>query len=223
MFQKAIIKVEGGNDIKVMFNPSEYSLDSSVNYSSINVPGLDGPVMQYISGSEDTLTIQLMFNTYIPPKYNPSAGKVEPVPDNKTEDVTKYTSKIYALTKIKGALHRPPVCTFKWGSLSFKGIVNDVKQKFTMFLDSGKPVRAVVDVTFKSVLNIIFSKKASPWESPDRTKYKILDESSSLWQIAYNEYGDADKWKEIARANGIANPLDIKKGMIIILPPLKQE
>lgn len=204
-----------------MFNPVEYSLDTSVNYSDINVPGLDGPVSQYISGSANTLTIQLMFNTYIPPKYNSKLGRVVPTSDDDTEDVSKYTSKIYKLTKIKGILHRPPVCTFKWGSLSFKGVIADVKQKFTMFLDSGKAVRATVDVTFKSQLSVLLSKKESPWESPDRTKYKTLNEGSSLWQIAYEEYGDPDKWKDIAMANGIINPLDIKAGMMIILPPIK--
>ena len=220
MFQKAKITIEGGGKIPVMFNPTEYSLDTGANYSEINVPGLDGPISQYISGTADTLTIQLMFNTYIPPTYNSQLKRAEKVSDEKMEDVTTYTKKLYNLTKISGILHRPPTCTFSWGSLKFKGTVRDVKQKFTMFLDNGKPVRAMVDVTFKSVLDVILSKKSSPWESPDRTKYRTLDESSSLWQLAYDEYGDADKWKEIAKVNGISNPLDIKAGMAVVLPPL---
>ena len=73
----------------------------------------------------------------------------------------------------------------------------------------------------QSVLDTLFSKKSSPWESPDRTKYKVLDESSSLWQLAYEEYGDADEWKTIARFNGIRNPLDIRPGMTVVLPPIR--
>ena len=99
--------------------------------------------------------------------------------------------------------------------------MTDVRQRFTMFLSSGKPVRAVVDVTFKSLINPLTLSKYSPFESPDRTKYRILDESSSLWQLAYEEYGDADKWKVIAEANGISDPLGIKAGMEIRLPPIK--
>jgi nucleoid-associated protein YgaU len=109
---------------------------------------------------------------------------------------------------------------FKWGPLQFSGVVTDVKQKYTMFLESGKPVRATVDVTFQSVLDPVLSRKMSPWESPDRTKYRILDESSSLWQLAYEEYGDADYWKVIAKANGIRNPLNITAGMEVVLPPI---
>lgn len=221
MFKKAVIKVSGGKDITVMFNPTEYNLDTGANYSNINVPGLDGPITQFVSGKQDTLTIQLMFNTYIPPRYNPDSGQMESPSNDEIEDVSSYTKKIYELTRIKGTLHHPPTCTFQWGSLSFKGVVTDVKQKFTMFLDNGKPVRALVDVTFQSVLDALFSKKSSPWESPDRTKYKVLDESSSLWQLAYEEYGDPDQWKTIARFNKIRNPLDIRAGMTVVLPPIR--
>lgn len=221
MFQKAVIKVTGGRDIQVMFNPTEYNLDTGANYSNINVPGLDGPITQYISGQQDTLTVQLMFNTYQPPRYRPETGRLEPCPEDEMEDVSTYTKQLYELTQIKGILHHPPKCTFQWGSLSFEGVVTNVKQRFTMFLESGKPVRALVDITFQSVLDVLLSKKSSPWESPDRTKYKVLDESSSLWQLAYEEYGDADQWRLIARSNNIRNPLDIRPGMVVVLPPLR--
>jgi hypothetical protein len=221
LFKKAEISVEGGGKIEVMFNPQEYNLNTGAKYSTVEIPGLDGPITQFISGMQDTLTIKLMFNTYKPPKYDSSKGQVVEVSENDMEAVTKYTSQIYNLTKIKGNLHRPPKCVFQWGSLQFTGVVTDVKQQFTMFLESGKPVRATVDVTFQSLLDPSTSKKMSPWESPDRTKYRILDESSSLWQLAYEEYGDPDYWKEIAKANHIRNPLDITSGMEVVLPPIR--
>jgi hypothetical protein len=220
MYQKAQISVELGETIPVMFNPTEYSLDTGANYSTIQVPGMDGPITQFIAGAQDSLTIQLLFNTYQPPVYQPEQKRTVPVPDGQMEDVTIYTAKLYGLTRIKGALHRPPICTFRWGSLQFKGVVTNVHQQVTMFLESGKPVRAFVDVTFQSVLDPLLSKKASPFESPDRTKYRTLDESSSLWLLAYEEYGDPEQWKVIAKANGISNPLDIKAGMQVLLPPI---
>lgn len=221
MYQRAKIEVEAGSSITVMFNPSEYNLDASVNYSNVNVPGLEGPITQYISGAQDTLSIQLMFNTYKPPRFDSSSGKVVETPQNAMEDVARYTSKIYELTRKKTALKRPPVCTFVWGALRFKGVVTDVKQKFTMFLDNGKPVRAIVDVTFKSVLDAAQSSKASPWKNLGDSKYKVLDEGTSLWQLAFNVYKDADKWKTIAKANKISNPLDVRAGVSLKLPTLK--
>lgn len=221
MLEKAVISRESGGDIGVMFNPSEYSLSTSVNYSSVSVPGLDSPITQYISGSQDTLTIQLMFSTYEPPAYDPSQKKVVPVKDSDMTDVTALTEKIYNLTKTDSSLNRPPVCTFKWGSLQFRGVVTDVTQKFTMFLQSGKPVRAAVDVTFKSVPDASKLTKSDTFGGSRNTKIRSVDESTSLWQIAFEECGDADKWKSLASANNIVNPLnDIVSGLKIKIPKL---
>lgn len=215
MLEKAVISVEKGSDISVMFNPSEYDLQTGVNYSSINVPGLNGPITQFISGTQDTLTVQLMFSTYEPPTYDPSKKKVVPVKDSEMTDVSALTSKLYKLTKIDPLLNRPPICTFKWGSLQFKGAVTDVRQKFTMFLSSGKPVRAAVDVTFKSMLNAIGLSKSDAFSGSGSAKIRVLDESTSLWQIAYEEFGDADQWKKLAKDNDIVNPLNTIIGSLL--------
>ena len=38
--------------------------------------------------------------------------------------------------------------------------------------------------------------------------------------LAYEEYGDPEKWKEIARENHITNPLQVKPGQVLRLPAL---
>ena len=89
-----------------------------------------------------------------------------------------------------------------------------------MFLADGMPVRAKVDVTFKSVYDIETGKRYSPFESPDRTKVRIVVQGETLWSIAAQEYGDPKYWRVIARENGILNPLEISEGAVLKLPPL---
>ena len=60
----------------------------------------------------------------------------------------------------------------------------------------------------------------SPFESPDRTKSRVVVEGMSLWSLAYEEYDDCEKWRIIARANHIMNPLDIRPGQVIRIPAL---
>lgn len=210
---KAKLKVEGNTpDIEVEFNPTEYNLSNSIQYSEKNIPGLDGPIGQYIAGNSTTLNVTLLFNTYRPPTpANPVEGG---------EDVTEYTKKIVALTLIDGTLHRVPKVTFSWGSINFTGMITEVKESYTMFLPDGKPVRAKVDVTFKSVYRISTDKRISPLESPDRTKVKTVMQGDSLWSIAAKEYEDPEKWRVIARENHILNPLKIYPGQTLRLPPL---
>ncbi len=210
---KASLSVEGqGDKIEVAFNPSEYNLSSSIQYSEKNIPGLDGPIGQYIAGNSTTLNVTFMFDTYRPPTL-----------DNLTEggtDVTKETKRIADLVRIDGDLHRVPQVTFSWGSIHFTGIIIDVKESYTMFLSDGMPVRAKVDVTFKSIFDITSDRLKSPFQSPDRSKVRTVIQGDSLWAIAAREYQDPEKWKIIARENSILNPLELYPGQVLRLPPL---
>ncbi len=209
---KAKLIIEEGEELEVMFNPESYNLSFSASYSEKKVVGLDGPIIQYISGDSQSLDMTLYFDTYSPPTLKQ--------PKESGSDVTKITRKLAALVFIKGSLHRPPMVTFKWGGLNFKGVVTSVKQACTMFLSDGMPVRARVDLTFKSMLDVSTSKMISPFESPDRTKVRTIHEGEQLWNYAWQEYGDMEQWRAIARENGIMNPLDIVPGQKIKLPAL---
>lgn len=215
MTEKAVIQIingrQGGQEIKVMFNPESYNLSESTSYSEKRIPGLDGPVSQFTAGESAALDMTLYFDTYEPP----AAGKPEG-----GSSVTEETEKLTQLLKIDGELHSPPTVKFCWRKLRFYGYVASVRANYTMFLSDGTPVRAKADVVLKSLLNPDDGKRMSPFESPDRTKVRVLREKEQLWQYAWEEYGDAERWREIAEANDIANPLDAEAGMAIRLPAL---
>ncbi len=225
--EKAILIIEGeGKEetLKVQFNPAEYNLSESVNYSEKSIPGFPGPITQFVSGASTTLNLSLTFDTYDTPedgirKIDPK-GSLTQMKPHKPTDVSKLTKKLEKLVHIDGSLHRPPTVKFAWGALSFKGVVTDLKQTFTMFLPDGVPVRARVELTLKSVTDIANKKKESPFESPDRTKYRTVHEGESLWNFAFQEYGDPELWRVIARENGLMNPLDLQPGQVIRLPAL---
>lgn len=214
--QKAEIEILDGEKkskkIRVMFNPESYNLSYSASYSEKKIPGLDGAISQYISGENASLDMTLYFDTFTPATPTKAEGGT---------NVAKRVGALTALLFIDGSLHRPPTVKFHWGTLQFKGILTSVKENYTMFLSDGTPVRAKVDVTFKSLLDVSASKRKRPFESPDRTKVQVIHEGEQLWNYAWQEYGDAGRWREIAVANGIRNPLDVFPGMAICLPALR--
>ncbi|MFI3312451.1 MAG: hypothetical protein R3Y62_01050 [Eubacteriales bacterium] len=226
--EKAKLEVEqesGTYHIPVQFNPSEYNISDSVQYSEKNIPATAGPIIQFVSGASSTLSLSLIFDTYDTPEsgVRQIGGDKTAVSDlsNITPtDVSKLTRKVAKLTQIEGSLHRPPLVTFRWGSLHFKGVITETKQSFTMFMPSGMPVRARVELTFKSVIDPGDKKRESPFESPDRTKYRTIHQGEQLWHYAQTEYGDPEKWRVIASNNQLMNPLDITPGMVIKLPAL---
>ena len=86
--------------------------------------------------------------------------------------------------------HRPPVVKFAWGGLSFRCLVERVSGRFTLFLDSGVPVRATLTVALKEYVDPKDAPKGSPTESADHTKTYVVGVGDTLSSIAAAEYGD---------------------------------
>jgi nucleoid-associated protein YgaU len=200
---KAVITPEGEADIPVLFNPTQYSLDRGASFSEIAVPGLAAPILQFVRGNSRTLTMDLFFDTY-----------------EKGSDVRKHTNKIYGLVDIRGPLHRPPIVTFSWGTFNFQAVVERVGGRFTLFLADGTPVRATLSVTFKEYVEVDMLAKETPTESADHAKTYLVKRGDTLASIAAAEYGDAGVWRQIARANGIADPIRLTPGTRLSLPAL---
>ncbi|WP_219837882.1 LysM peptidoglycan-binding domain-containing protein [Paenibacillus sp. R14(2021)] len=194
----------GTEQLEVLFNPSEYNLESGNTFAWQTIPGLQTPIAQFISGEATTLSMDLFFDTY-----------------EKASDVRLLTAKVSKLLDVDKDLHAPPSCRFVWGSLDFKGVVERVSQKFTMFLDSGLPVRATLNVSFRALQSMKEQYQNIPRQSADRTKQKTLKQGDQLWMIAAEEYEDPGEWRAIAEANGIDNPRQLRTGRKIIVPRLE--
>ena len=225
--EKAKLTVEkenGSETFSVQFNPSEYNISENVNYAEKNIPGTAGPITQFVSGASATLSLSLTFDTFDTPengvRESQQNGDLTSQKAHTPTDVSKLTRRVAELVAIDGSLHRPPMVTFAWGSLSFQGVVTDIKQTYTMFMPSGMPVRARVELTLKSVTDLTAAKRKRPFESPDRTKYRTVHQGEHLWNFAVQEYGDAELWRVIAKENGLMNPLDLEPGQVIKLPAL---
>lgn len=194
---------QAGEKIEVLFNPEQYSINKSNQFSSVAIPGRSSPLIQFIRGEAETLTVDLFFDTY--------------TYENGVDVRKKYIDKITNLLQIDSDLHAPPVCEFAWGQdFSFRGIIESANRRFTMFKEDGTPVRAVLSLTFRQ-----YGEKKIPTHSPDRTKRRVVKEGDTLWLFAAREYGDPSKWRNIAIANNIDNPRILKPGTEIIIPPIE--
>jgi hypothetical protein len=201
--EKAKIEVKGRDTITVLFNPSEYRLNKGNQISEQETPGLAAPILQYIGGRARTLALDLFFDTF-----------------EAQTDVSIHTDKIYALLEIDRDTHVPPLCTFRWGRLTFTGVLESVDGRFTLFLANGKPARATLTVSFKEAIDVAKAVRKTPTASVDRRKSRIVKGGDTLNTIATEAYGDPGQWRPIAQANGITDPLSLRPGQNLILPPL---
>ena len=207
--------------IPVTFNPATYTVSRTVSYggnqndNGTQLQQKNYPVLNYTGGNNDTLSLELMFNKY---EFQHYSNQVKYT--SKDLSIIKEVKEIEALTLVKDNLHRPPLCKFIWSSFAFEGYVTSFNADYTMFLDDGTPVRAKVKLTIRGAE--LGNDAKIPFQSPNRTKSRTLQEGQQLWEIAYEEYENPEMWREIAKANGIRNPLNIKSGMQLVIPALKR-
>ncbi len=201
---KALIKPEGGDEFSVLFNPTEYSLTGSNKIAATGIPGLGAPILQYVHGEARTLAMDLFFDTYA-----------------RRHDVSQETDRVYKLLRIDPETHAPWICTFSWKDLQFRCVLEQVKGKFTLFLEDGTPVRATLSVTFKEYKDVRELVGEDPTRSADHAKLYTVRRGDSLSRLAAAEYGDPSRWRAIAEANGIDNPRALEPGRALLIPALK--
>jgi hypothetical protein len=205
-----------GMPIKALFNPERYSLNKGVQIAEIAIPGLDSPVLQFVRGQNEKVTLELFFDTT-------SSGMVEDV-----KDVRELTRKIYELVKINRDTHAPPRCKLTWGDggqiFSFGSplpslcVVESVAEEFSLFSPSGVPLRAKLNVTFREYKTVEKQLEEIPRQSSDRTKLRVVRRGETLSLIAWNQYRDPAQWRLIAAANNLENPRLLSAGTQLLIP-----
>ena len=195
------------NTYNVLFNPKEYSVTKSVQWEPHPTPGLDSPPQEFTSGHPAILSVELFFDSY-----------EEKIDINKKEGANPKT--IYGLALRNPDTHAPPLVMFSWGGFSFKGVVESLTLRYTMFLPDGKPCRATANVSIKEAQTAKEQLEKKPRNSPDHTKRRTVKQGETLALIAHEEYDDAGEWRRIADANGIMDPREVKPGTVLMLPPI---
>ena len=213
---KAKVKIlEGRNkdaEIKVHFNPTEYALEYGAAFQETPVPGLSNPILQFVNGAAEVLTMDLLFDTYT---------------DKGGSDVSIDTGAFTRMVAIDADTHAPPRVEFSWGEFTFRAVVEKISQRYTMFLGDGTPVRATLSVTFKQYRSISEQLEEPRRNSADKTKHRVLGKVDgyrptpvSLWALAAEELGEARFWRQIARHNRVEDPRTLRPGDVMIVPPL---
>ncbi len=210
--------------IAVQFNPNEFTLNKANQIAEIPIPGLDTPLLQFVRGQSETLTVDLFFDT------TDSGMGADAV------SVTTETDKIYQLMKIEPHTHAPPVCAFLWNEkfpgadvsesvgnqrrTDFQCVVESVKQRFTLFNPSGVPLRAILTVTLREYKHLDEQLQQLNLNSPDKTQGYVMRGDDTLSSIAGKQYLRPTEWRAIANENSIDDPRRTGAGQFLRIPPI---
>ena len=217
--KKATITVLEGDDkgkvIGVLFNPAEYSFERSNSYKATPIPGLSSPILQFVNGEADQLSMELFLDDYTDPEGPTSRERKESNPVmTRIRDLSK-------LLLVDSKIHAPSPVRFNWGPMEFSAIIEKMGRKVTMFQPDGTPARATLSVTFKEYRTLRQQVESPRRESADKSKRRVVVGLESLWLLAAREYNDPNEWLRIAQANDLDDPREIAPGDWLDLPPME--
>lgn len=213
-----VIEGKPFEDLVFLYNPETIEVTKSVDFKEHRTQSMDAGQLEYTSGLSRTLSIsEVIFDTY----------------DTKENVRTKYINTLEALTqndptlaaKGSGSAGRPPKVLLVWGKFmsetdpynSCSWYVKKVTVNYTMFLNDGTPVRAKVKIELVEATSV--EEALSKKQGQEGSKLVQVKQGDTLDKIANAEYGDPSAWKKIAEANNIDDPMNLKPGSSLKIPP----
>jgi hypothetical protein len=206
----------------VPYNPTELSFEKQMQFAEITIPGLDAPLQQFVRGQAEKLTLELFFDS------------TEKGTGLGAESVTTQTDRVFQLARLDPDLHAPPIVTLAWNhhfpgdSLdakvapqrrnSFVGVIESIKQKFTLFSPEGIPLRATVNLVLREYRPLDKQISQLNFNSPDRTHSHTLRGGETLALVAALEWNRPGEWRHIADENGIEDPRRLRAGTFLTIP-----
>jgi nucleoid-associated protein YgaU len=216
------MSADGFPDFVAQYNPTELLFEKQMQFAEINIPGLDAPLQQFVRGNAEKLSIELFFDTT---ERGMGLG---------AQSVTEVTDTVFQLARIDPDTHAPPIVTFSWnhhiagdsldvrlgGQIrdSFVGIVESIRQKFTLFSPEGIPLRATVNLVLREYRTLDEQLAQLNLKSPDRTRSHVVRGGETLTAVATAEWERPEEWRRIADENGLEDPRRLDAGTFLTIP-----
>jgi nucleoid-associated protein YgaU len=211
---KALLKTETGDQIDFQFNPAELTIVKRTQWGGGDAKGGNAPHLRFQGGQSGTMTVAITLDSTVT-----------------NSPVTTLTDKLVALVTVDPHLPssdkqrnsaRPPWVEFHWGPLhSFKAIVEQLQIKFTYFKSDGTPLRAKCDLSLKQWSDDALLPKQNPTSyTPVPHTLHCLRPGETLERVAGIYYRDPSRWRLIAEANGIDDPMRPPEGATLTVPEL---
>ncbi|MBO9534077.1 MAG: LysM peptidoglycan-binding domain-containing protein [Solirubrobacteraceae bacterium] len=233
-FEKAKLVVEDGTTIECLFNPKDYSVSKSSAWQAQAAPGVSAGEPQYGGGNPYEMTLSLLFDASITGDGAPLKERVEALYSLMEPTMTgPPPGRTPARSGGSGggghggarggggsqSAMRPPTVEFVWGSfISFRAFAKSLTVAFQLFAPDGQPLRADVKLA-------LLQCDAGPVKGQNPTTRAegglgthTVRDGDTLASVAYDVYGDPNRWRLLAEANGIDDPLALRRGQQLALP-----
>lgn len=195
-----------GKEVPFKFNPKEYTIAKSAEWKSKESKGAKKASMpEFVGPKPSQLTLELFLDG-----------------TDGSGDVSGHVDLLFScLTSAPKARSNqrplPPFVQFSWGRVLFTGILKSVNVKYTLFRETGVPIRATCGLTLEELPSDEEGQNPTSGALEPMRTHDVVD-GDSLPSIAHREYGDPALWRAVAEANEIDDPMRLWPGQRLLIP-----
>lgn len=207
-FRQADYSGSPAESFTVMFNPNTYSQKYEVEYEERQGQGDTGSPQVFGKIKPQEYSFEFLFDG--------TGAAAEAV------DVHDTVERFLTVTgKHDGEIHRPLYLKLSWGALISKCVLKSAEVTYNLFKPDGMPLRAKVKATFAENVEDTLRVAQDRRSSPDLTHLHVVAAGEHLSQLAHRYYGDAGRYFQVARFNGLRS-FQLEVGQQLEFPPIKE-
>ncbi|MGH9002625.1 MAG: LysM peptidoglycan-binding domain-containing protein, partial [Acidimicrobiia bacterium] len=186
--------------------PKDYSITRKASWRSDLAKKAAAP-SEYIGAEPTQITVEMFLDES----------------EQKNGDVSKTVAQLLkALDPDQGTKDAPsaPYVIFLWGkAIRFRGTLLSVAVRYSLFRGTGIPVRGSATLTIKEMAEPTAGQNPT---SGSLIGYRthVVRAGDTLASVAYAEYGDPTRWRDLAEANDIDDPSRVFPGRSLLVPNL---
>jgi hypothetical protein len=209
-FARAYLLLERGTRIPFWFNPSTLRRARHANYNTCQGAGQEAPTLEYRGTQSESLSVELLLH---------AQGT------HTAKDVQNTIDALEALIEPTvevpdTAQRRPQHLRFVWGEYtSPNSVCKSVSITIELFEANGTPVRALVALALTQANPEPGEHGQNPTtRATQRRRSHLVNAGDTLSAIAWAHYRDPTRWRAIALANDVDDPLRLPIGSRLTVP-----
>jgi hypothetical protein len=205
---------------EAMFNPASFGQQYAIEYGKLQDVNSTNKAMQYAYSKPRELSFKLILD-------GTGVQEIDILQFGKRKTVSARVQEFLKLTfQMNGDIHEPNFLVAEWGGkedggLMFSCRLASVNVTYTSFNRDGSPLRAELDITLISDLEVGKRLALENKSSPDLTHSRVVKTGDTLPLLTKDVYGSSIYYLRVAEINGLDNFRELALGQEIFFPPLE--
>lgn len=203
-----------GEPFEAMFNPDSLKESYALEYGAGQGLNSSDQSAVYIRSKPSDLNIKLLLDGT-----NVHAMGIERLGGQPT--VQKRVTEFLQLTfRMNGDIHEPNYLLVEWGDLSLSCRMASVDVTYTSFARDGTALRAELNVTLHSDVDVNKRLRQENKNSPDLSHTRLVRSGDTLPLLTQEIYGSSAHYLFVAAHNRLDDFRNLVPGQQLLFPPL---